>query len=115
LEGLDEVSPEGRTLVLEVTPEGIKKDYVSPDTFGFPPIPLDDIKVSGQAEAVERAKAILEGKKDPARYAVIMEAGLAIYCAKAASTPLQGAKQAQEALESGKGLETLKRAVEFSN
>jgi len=115
LEGLDEVSPKGKTLVLEVTSKGIEENYVSPDTFGFPPIPLDDIKVSGREEAVERAKAILEGREDPACYAVIMEAGLAIYCAGAASTPLQGVNQAQEVLESGRGLEILKRAVEFSN
>lgn len=115
LEGLDEVSPEDRTLVLEVTPGGIEEYYVSPNTFGFPAVPLDEIRVSGREEAVERAKAILEGKEDPARYVVIMEAGLAIHCAGAASTLLQGVNQAQEVLESGRGLETLQRAVEFSN
>jgi anthranilate phosphoribosyltransferase len=114
LEGLDEVSPKGRTLVLEVTSKGIEKDFISPNTFGFPLISLGDIKVSGREEAVERAKAILEGREDPACYVVIMEAGLAIYCVGGAPTPLQGVNQAQEVLESGRGLKALERAVEFS-
>ncbi|RLD94643.1 MAG: anthranilate phosphoribosyltransferase [Aquificota bacterium] len=114
LEGLDEVSPQEETLVLEVTPQGIVEETVSPKTFGFPFVPLDEIKVSGREEAVERARAILENRGDPARYVVIMEAGMAIYCAGQARTPLQGVDRAQGALESGRALAVLERAIEFS-
>ena len=114
LEGLDEVSPQGETLVLEVTPGGMGEFSFTPHDFGFPGIPLEEIKVSGKEEAVERARAILEGRDDPARYVVIMEAGLALYTVGRAASPLQGVEMAREALEEGRALHVLEKAVAFS-
>ncbi len=114
LEGLDEVSPQGETLVLEVTPRGIKEFSLSPGSFGFPKVSLDEIRVSGREEAVARAKTLLEGKDDPARYVVVMEAGLAIYAVGEASSPLEGAHLAMESLDKGKALGVLERAVELA-
>ena len=114
LEGLDEVSPQGETLVLEVTQSGMGEFSLSPKVFGFPGVPLEEIRVSGKEEAVERARVILEGRDDPARYVVIMEAGLVLYAVGKASSPQEGACLAMDALEVGGALKVLERAVVFS-
>ncbi len=114
MEGLDEVSPQGDTLLLEVTEDGIVEGIVTPSFFGYPSVPLDELRVGGKEEAKERALRLLRLNDDPALYAVLMEGALAIYCAGKASTILEGARLAEESLFSKRALGVLERAVEFS-
>lgn len=107
LEGLDEVSPEGRTLVLEVSPEGVRERVLEPGDFGLDPIPLGALKVSAKEEAVERAKRILQGQEDPGLEAVLMEAALALDLVGAVEDLKEGVEASRRALREGRAWEVL--------
>lgn len=114
LEGLDEVSPCGETLVSEVRREGISSFILSPKDFGYPSTSLDSIKVTGKREAVDRARMILDGRNDPGIYGVLMNSSLALV----ASGRYDGIKEAKEAAEaslfSGEALKVLQKSISFS-
>jgi anthranilate phosphoribosyltransferase len=114
MEGLDEVSPEGETMVLEVAGESVGESRVSPSTWGYPCVALNRLVVEGPKEAVERAKVVLGGRDDPAVPAVLMEAALALYCVGAADNLGDAGRMAEDALHSGGAARVLKEAVDFS-
>lgn len=111
-EGLDEPSPHGETLLLEVGPGGIEEGVLRPEDFGLEPIPLGAIRVKGKEEAVERAKGILQGADDPGVPAVLMEAALALKLTGKVDDLRDGVRSAGEALKGGRAWETLRRAKE---
>ncbi len=108
-EGLDEVSPQGETLVLEVEPEEIRERVIEPEDFGLKPIPLEAIKVKGKGEAIRKAKGILQGDEGPAASAVLMEAALALKLVGKVKDLREGVKLAQRALGEGKAWKILER------
>ena len=114
MEGLDEVSPEGETIVLEVAGGSVSESRVSPSTWGYPCVALNRLVVDDREEAVERARVILGGGDDPAVEAVFMEAALALYCVGAAGDLKDAGRMAEETLRSGGAARVLQEAVDFS-
>lgn len=112
-EGLDEPSPQGETLLLEVGPEGIREGVLTPGDFGLEPVPLEAIRVRGKDEAVERAKGILQGADDPGLPAVLMEAALALKLVGMTRELSEGVRLAREALREGRAWEVLERSKGF--
>lgn len=114
LDGLDEVSPETETLLLEVSPEGIQEKRISPEDFGLKRTPTRLLKVKGKEEALERAKTILEGGNDPGRNAVLMEAALGLKLWGLVEDLKEATRLCEEALRSRKALKVLEKAKEVS-
>jgi len=115
LDGLDEVSPEADTLLLEVSPDGVLERRISPEDFGLKRVPTAFLRVEGSEGALRRARAILEGSEDPGRNAVIMEAALGLKLCGLVQDLKEGATMCEEALRSKKGLEVLEKAKEVLN
>lgn len=112
LDGLDEVSPEADTVLLEVSPEGIFEKRISPEDFGLMRTSTQLLKVKGKEEALRRAKAILEGFEDPGRNAVLMEAALGLKLSGLVEDLREGVALSHEVLRSKRALEVLEKAKE---
>lgn len=115
LDGLDEVSPEADTLLLEVSPDGVSERRISPEDFGLKRTPTSLLKVKGREDSLRRARVILEGLEDPGRDAVLMEAALGLKLSCLVEDLKEGVVLSDEALRSKRALEVLEKAKEVLN
>jgi anthranilate phosphoribosyltransferase len=101
LEGLDEISISGPTMVGELKDGKIEEYDIAPQDFGLTTHDADAIRVDG----VERSKAMvlaaLDNQTSAARDIVALNAGAGIYVAGLAPTMAEGVKKAQGLLASG--------------
>lgn len=113
-EGLDEISPVGRTQTAELLDGEIRQGELDPADYGFRVSSLDVLKVSDAAGSLALVEAALGGEPGPARDMVALNAGAAIYVSGRAESLEAGVSEAQRVLESGAGLEKLHRYAERS-
>jgi anthranilate phosphoribosyltransferase len=115
LEGLDEISISGPTMVGELRDGQIREYNVTPQEFGVPSHPIDSIRV----ESVEQSKAmvlsVLANEAGAARDIVTLNAGAAIYVAGLAPTVADGIKKAQAVIASGAARKKLDQFVAFTS
>ncbi|HEX8638741.1 MAG TPA: anthranilate phosphoribosyltransferase [Pyrinomonadaceae bacterium] len=116
LDGLDEITVSGKTLVAEVTPEYLKFFEIAPEDLGFASVSVEDLKSlrGGDAEKnAEIIKEVLENKRlDAARPLVLMNAAAAIFVGGKAQNLDESVKIAAQSLESGAAFEKLQLLIE---
>jgi anthranilate phosphoribosyltransferase len=114
LEGLDEISISGPTLVAELKEGEISEYRVEPKDFGLKAQDGESIRVDG----VERSKAMvlsaLGNEAGAARDIVALNAGASIYVAGLAPDLAAGVKKAQSVLASGAGRKKLEAFVAYT-
>jgi anthranilate phosphoribosyltransferase len=114
LEGLDEISISGKTMVGELKNGRIEEYTVHPERFG---LPLHDPRALC-VETVEQSSAmvlgVLDNKPGAARDIVALNAGAAIYVADRASTMEEGVEQAFEVIASGAARAKLDKFVQLT-
>ncbi len=116
MERLDEISACGPTFVCEFDSGEYKTYEICPEDFGLKPGRPEDIAGGAADENAAITRAILSGEDcGPKRTAVLMNAGAALYIGGKADTLADGIALAGELIDSGKALETLKRAAAVSN
>ena len=102
VEGLDEISVSGKTLVGELKEGRITEYEVHPERFNMPLHDPRTLRVANVEESMAMVLASLENKSGAARDIVAVNAGAAIYvCGKAASLE-DGVEVALEIIKSGK-------------
>ena len=113
--GLDELSPSGTNLVVEVDDGEIREWELDPRALGIYPTSPDDLRggdARGNADAVHR---VLAGERSGRRDAVLLNAAGAIVAAGLAESIGEGVEVAAAAIDSGGAAETLEQLVAFSN
>jgi anthranilate phosphoribosyltransferase len=101
LEGLDEISLAGQTMVGELK-DGRTHEYtISPPDFGLQTCDPSAVRVSSVEESRAMLLEALEGKTGPARDIVALNAGASIYVAGLAATLAEGVARALAVLTSG--------------
>jgi anthranilate phosphoribosyltransferase len=114
LEGLDEISISGKTMIGELKDGRIEEYTVHPERFG---LPLHDPRALC-VETVEQSRAMvlgaLENKMGAARDIVALNAGAAIYVAGKAASMEEGVELAFEAIASGAARAKLERLVQLT-
>jgi len=115
MDGMDEISISGKSLVWEVTPKGVAPPYeVTAHTFGFKPATAKEIRGDTPEDNARILRSILKGETGPRRDIAVMNAAAAMVAAERATDLNQGAAIAQEAIDSGEAQRKLDALVELS-
>ncbi|MCC6472300.1 MAG: anthranilate phosphoribosyltransferase, partial [Burkholderiales bacterium] len=114
MEGLDEISISGQTMIGELREGRVSEYLVHPERFGLPVHDPRTLRVETVEESRAMVLASLEGKSSPQRDIVALNAGAAIYvCGRAASFE-QGVEAAFEAIASGAARAKLEEFIRFT-
>ena len=113
VDGMDEISTTGATLVAEVKDGKIRMQDLTPERMGVKRAKLENLRGSTPAENAEALKCVLANEPGPFADLVAVNAGAAILVAGLATTLVDGIAQARAAIADGRAaatLEALKRA-----
>jgi len=113
-DGLDEMSVEGTTRVIEVAGGSTKEWFATPAGVGLRGGELGDIAGGSPAENAGVVRRVLDAEAGPARDVVVLNAGAAILAGGAAEDLEGGVAKAQESIDSGAAGKVLERLVETS-
>jgi anthranilate phosphoribosyltransferase len=115
MNGMDEISLSGETLVGELKAGEVREYVVHPSDFGMPVYDSRVLKVANKEESVQCIERALANDDGPVRDIVLLNAGAALYCANVATSVSEGVKLAREAVASGKALAKLSQFVAATN
>ena len=108
--GLDEISPLGKTHVVEIRGGEARDWLIDPVTYGLESGDASDLAGGDPADNARIVRDVLGGGgTGAARSAVILNAAAAIYVSGRVGDYAEGVMAARSALEGGKGLESLER------
>ena len=114
LEGLDEISVSGETLVGELVNGEINEYTIHPQQFGIELYDRRAIQVNTVEESRQMILAVLEGQPGPALNIVLLNAGAAIYVAGVADSLQAGVDRARRAIAKGEARGKLDAYVAFT-
>jgi len=114
LDGLDEISISGETLIGELRNGEINEYRLHPSQVGLELYDRRAIEVHTVEESKEMILAVLGNQPGPARSIAALNAGAAIYVAGVAKTLKAGVEQALRAIESGEARRKLDELVAFT-
>jgi anthranilate phosphoribosyltransferase len=114
LDGLDEISISGETLVGELVNGEIREYRLHPSELGMELYDRRAIEVHTVDESKEMIIAVLGNQPGPARSIAALNAGAAIYVAGVAKTYKSGIERALAAIESGDARRKLDEFVSFT-
>ena len=101
LDGLDEISISGPTLVGELMKDEVREYEIHPSQFGLELYDRRAIQVTTAEESKDMIQAVLDNQPGPALNIVLINAGAAIYVSGHAKTLQTGIDRARKAIASG--------------
>lgn len=113
LDGMDEISTTGSTLVAEIKDGTVRMQDLSPERMGVTRARLDQLRGGSVSENAAALNRLLDGEQGPFADLVAVNAGAAILVAGLADTLLEGIALARTSMTSGKAkaaLNALKQA-----
>jgi anthranilate phosphoribosyltransferase len=114
LEGLDEISVSGKTLIGELKDGQIEEYTIHPERFGLPVHDPRTIRVGTVEESREMLVSALSNQSGAARDIVAVNAGAAIYTAGRAANLEEGVEKSFEIIKSGAARAKLDEFVQFT-
>lgn len=113
---LDEISASAPTTICEIRDGFYRTSVIQPEDFGLTRGTKDEIVGGTAADNAEITRGILNGTiTGTKRNIVLLNAGAALYVAKAADSLADGIKLAAELIDSRKAFDTLNKVIEVSN
>lgn len=109
LDGIDELSISGPTLVCEVTSEGLREFEVHPGDGGLPVSPLSAIEGGTPSENAAAIRDLLDGREGPFRDIVLLNAAAGLLVSRSVESLTDGVSRAAAALDSGSARDTLEK------
>ncbi len=115
-DGLDEITLAGKTIVYEVTPNGVQRLEVAPEDFGLRRAPLELLRGSSAEENAATIRAILSGeRRDAALDLILINAAASLFVAGLAEDFNAAIELAGQAVSSGAALARLESLRRLSN
>lgn len=114
-DGVDELSISDKTDIMEISDEKIKYYQVSPEDFGFPRYPIENIKGGTLEKNAEIVRSVLLGEKTPYRDAVLLNSIFGIMVSGKTSDWKEALYIAQDSIDSGKAINKLNDLVIYSS
>jgi len=115
MNGLDEISLSGQTLVGELVGGEVREYRIHPADFGLRVSDTAALKVASREESVACIWRALGDEDGPVRDIVLLNAGAALYCAGVAPSIAEGVQRAAEAVRSGRAQDRLEQFVAATN
>lgn len=115
LDGLDELSVTGNTLVAELKDNKITEFDVSPSDAGLPVSSLESLKGGDASENAQAITALLDGHASSYRDIVILNSAAALIVGGLATSLSEGAERASAAIDSGKAKGLLEGWINYTN
>ena len=113
---LDEISASAPTTICEIRDGFYRTSVIQPEDFGLTRGTKDEIVGGTAAGNAEITRGILNGTiTGTKRNIVLLNAGAALYVARAADSLADGIRLAAELIDSRKALDTLNRVIAVSN
>ena len=113
-DGLDEITPGGRTTVCELKGGNINSYSLAPEDLGFQRADRESLKGGSAQDNADLLRRILEGEKGPRRDIVLMNAAAALKAGDIATNLEEGVEIAKEAIDSRKALGKLDGLIGIS-
>jgi anthranilate phosphoribosyltransferase len=114
LDGLDEISISGETLVGELVKGEVREYTVHPSQFGLELYDRRAIQVNTVDESKQMVLAVLDNQPGPALNIVLLNAGAAIYVSGAAKTLEHGIEHARKTISCGAAKAKLEEFVAYT-
>lgn len=114
MDGMDEITTTGDTLIAEVTTAGVILNTLRPEDLGLRRSSMYDLRGGDAAANAAIVRLVLGGEKGPKRDIVLINAAYALLAAGRVETPQQGLLLAAEAIDSGNAMAQLDKLVEIS-
>jgi anthranilate phosphoribosyltransferase len=115
MNGMDEISLSGETMVGELKGGEVREYVIHPSDFGLPVYDSRVLRVADSAESVKCIERALANEDGPVRDIVLLNAGAALYCAGVSGTIADGVRRAREAVASGAAKAKLEQFVATTN
>jgi len=115
VDGIDEVSVSGETLVAEIGHGEINEYTLTPAMMGLKPSPLSALAGGPAEENAQAIRDLLEGRPGPFRDIVMANAGAGLYVLGEAESLVAGTLLAGEAIDSGRAARALDRLSALSH
>ncbi|MEK7860630.1 MAG: anthranilate phosphoribosyltransferase, partial [Chloroflexota bacterium] len=112
MEGLDEISITGETMVSELKDGEVKSYTIGPREFGLVECSIGELEGGDPRENAATALAILQGEKGPRRDVVVLNAAAGIYVGGLAQSIKEGIPLAEGSIDSGRAYGKLKALIE---
>lgn len=113
-DGLDELSIQGPSAVVELNDGRIDSYEVSPSDFGLRERTMDDLRAETPVQSLGLIVSALNESNEAASDVVALNAGAAIYASGVATTLANGVVLAQDLIASGQASEKLKEFVDLT-
>src|SRR2546421_1295649 len=114
IDGLDEISISGETMIGELVKGEINEYNIHPSQFGLELYDRRAITVNTVEESKAMIQAVLDNQPGPAHNIVAMNAGAALYVAGLAPALKEGIARASQAISSGAAEHQLEEFVAFT-
>jgi len=114
MNGMDEVSLSGETMIGELKDGEVREYMVHPSDFGLPVYDSRVLRVSGRDESVQCIQRALANEDGPVRDIVLLNAGAALHAAGVSSSIGDGVKLAREAVASGRARAKLQQLADVT-
>jgi anthranilate phosphoribosyltransferase len=114
IDGLDEISISGETMVGELVKGEVNEYMVHPSHFGLELFDRRAIQVNTVEESKAMIQAVLDNQPGPAHNIVAMNAGAAIYVAGLAPSLKAGIERASQVIKSGAAKHKMEEFIAFS-
>lgn len=115
-DGLDEITLTGETLAVEVAGNKIREFRIAPEDFKLPRGKIEHLKITSPDESAKIISEVLSSKRrDEARSMVVINAAAALVIGGVAKEPIQAARLAEQAIDSGQAQNKLDRLIQTTN